>query len=219
MKRRLNFITLLLALAFGLCLVSTLYQSVADFRAGWNSKQHADDGQNKKECESVPETNLQLWLNLVPTNHFPSTDSIYNVKSATWIPAEIQQVRVEIAERRMPMLVLVPVAILLVATGILIFVCFLKLVWSVNASVIFDRSNVKRLRYIGLGFVILFLEHTIESFYFLKVAEELVEIPGYALSAGDVMNAGSLILGMVSFLFAEIFSIGLRLREEQELTI
>lgn len=214
MKRRLNFITLLIAFAFG------LYTSFAIYRTFMESVtvgMSVDSENNTQQSGSSKQknNNLLLFLDLVPENQ----DSVYNARTSTWLPAKIEKMTVEIKERKMPLLVVLPVGIIGLACMILIMVCFFKLVISVNKSVIFDRKNVRRLRYIGTGFLLLFLMNIGAGYYFLEMAKDLVQVPGYKISPGEVLEAKDLVMGLVAFFFAEIFAIGIRLREEQELTI
>lgn len=214
MKRRLNFITLLIAFAFGLYTSITLYRT---FVESMTSGLSTDRKENVEQESSGKQDNdnLLLFLDLVPENQ----DSVYNEKSSSWIPAKIEKMSVEIKEREMPLAVIVPVGIIGIACMILIMVCFFKLVISVNKSVIFDRKNVKRLRYIGVGFLLIYLMNIGGGYYFLEMAKELVEVPGYKITPGEVLDAENLVMGLVAFFIAEIFAIGIRLREEQELTI
>ena len=44
-------------------------------------------------------------------------------------------------------------------------------------------------------------------------------LKGYSMDLSELLSITTLVLGIISFIIAEVFAIGLRLQEEQELTI
>jgi hypothetical protein len=44
-------------------------------------------------------------------------------------------------------------------------------------------------------------------------------LKGYSMHLSELLSITTLVLGIISFIIAEVFAIGLRLQEEQELTI
>lgn len=49
--------------------------------------------------------------------------------------------------------------------------------------------------------------------------EKVFSVTGYSLSMADMVHITSLVLGISALIVAEVFAIGLKMKEEQELTI
>jgi len=95
---------------------------------------------------------------------------------------------------------------------------FLRIIFAVNKSVIFEWINVRRLRRMGIGFISIFVFNTIMILVHKHTVLQLIEIENYKI-INSPLEGSILMFGVVSFLVAEIFAVGLKLREEQELTI
>ena len=218
MKKRLNLLTIVLAVAFGIHSLSflgeNLYDFVVDFKAGMESS-------TSLRTETGVSTR-PLSLRIYPESQSILTDSIYNAKTQTWMPSRISGTTVTVEETKSSMLntaisslLVIPLLIL----SIVAIVCFIKVILAVNKSIIFDKVNVRRLRIMGLSFVIIFLLAFILDYYYLQLIRSMVEIPYYRIGGAYIYSAFSLILGILSFIVGEIFAIGLRLKEENEFTI
>ncbi|MDH6535487.1 DUF2975 domain-containing protein [Parabacteroides sp. 52] len=214
MKKRFNLITLLIICAFGLHLTAFFVEEFGD------SKDSFMRGY-KEGVTGVVDTDL-YYLTLVPTDYAQMTDSVYNQKSESWLPARTMETVVlapASLSRPLNMFWVFLGVLLLIAAFFLIVVCFIKLILAVNKSIIFEWVNVTRLREIGGGFITLFIVNVCIEYFYYQQAMEAIQIPDYVISNGSIIKASTLILGLVSFLVAEIFSVGLKLKEEQDLTI
>ena len=213
MKKRLNLITLLIGVA--MCIILGYSETVTSFMEGFR------DGMNTADRIKAGENVEVFLLNLEPAVGLAKPLSLLNVKSGELLPARMRSVIVELTttEKSGWSRVWPYCFTLLFFTGIIM--CTFNLVTfirAVNKSVIFEWINVKRLRRIGVGFLILFVINCLQdfnSYYFLKKSVELVD---YKIK-NPFNEGGILLFGMIAFLIAEVFAVGLRLREEQELTI
>jgi len=70
----------------------------------------------------------------------------------------------------------------------------------------------------AIGFILLFIAEAMNSIYDSYIASSLIKISDYSIIMGS-FNTSYLVISMVTFILAEIFAVGLRLKEEQELTI
>lgn len=219
MKRRLNVITLLLVLAFGLHIIGSLTEEWGDHKSSF--LEGYEEGREKALANNLNDRNETFYLTLIPNDYSIMTDSVYNEKTQSWLPARTVQTVVSAPAKDQPFikLIIIPCALFMLAAFILIVICFIKLIIAVNKSIIFEWVNVTRLRRMGLGFIVLFVINVLLGFYYYNLSVEALEIAGYHISKSDVFTATTLILGLASFLIAEIFSVGLRLKEEQDLTI
>jgi hypothetical protein len=133
------------------------------------------------------------------------------------MPVDVEKISMEIEEIRYSLYYMIPFTLLLFVLMIVACVQFCKLIMSVAKSKIFEWSNVRRLRYIGGTLIALFLFEFILGIPFWLKAKDYVSFSNYRLDPES--DALFLILGLFFLLIAEIFAKGLRLQEEQELTI
>ena len=218
MKKRLNFITLLIGIAIGIIVmnsegVSLMKLSFAEgVREGKNSaNEFFETGKTKNKI-------MVLYLEPI-ANNLPST--LLNKKSGDLIPASINLTMVKVpmdTEQGVNMLWEILCAVISFSSIIMIIYNFIRIIIAVNKSVIFEWINVKRLRRIGIGFLIIFIANAIMIYDQNSVASEILEIENYNIINSSI-DGIILFIGMISFLVAEIFAMGLRLKEEQELTI
>ena len=215
MKKRLNFITALIGVALGIMLMNhTQIAFVDGFKEGLNSSK-------ENEVSLHIETTDLFTLELKPAAELAKPTPLLNVKSGEWMPARIRTVTVEMPPSKKSgwMMVWTFVCAVLFITGVVMCVYnFLKIIFAVNKSVIFEWINVKRLRRIGIGFLIMFIANLFLMLTNYILASKVIELADYTIKR-TVFEGDLLLLGMTSFLIAEVFAVGLRLREEQELTI
>lgn len=220
MKRRLNILTLLILVAFGLHIVLNMYFNVESFSQGYEAGY--EEARNLKGQSEKPHV-IHREINLVKVEHMGvQTDSLYNSISGVWMPTQIKTVTVELADNKMitgEMLWLIPISFALIFASICFVVFFLKLIIAVNASKVFVPENISRLRRLGIIFVSMGILLCLGNYVDYYSSCLLVDIPGYHFSMEDVFDFSYFIYALIAFLAAEIFAIGLRLQEEQELTI
>jgi hypothetical protein len=224
MNKKLIILSCLIIVAFGLQTAFTGYElmngSNDDFNDGYN------DGYNNAYNNGY-KIGQKVGSKLAPYIMFPAkftpgiatsdTLMVYNDKAGARIPVKVAKVSVEMKEIPFPVYYMIPVVLSLPVLIIIACVQFWKLIVSVARSRIFVWSNVKRLRYIGGVLIALFLFEFITGMIFLLRVGEYISLPGYHLDSE--INAVLLISGLFFLLIAEIFAKGLRLKEEQELTI
>ena len=90
---------------------------------------------------------------------------------------------------------------------------------SINKSDIFNWKNVRRLRRLGILLIIGFVCTFLLAFLSFHNVEKVFSVTGYSLSMADMVHITSLVLGISALIVAEVFAIGLKMKEEQELTI
>ena len=214
MKRRLNIITFIfIGIIICASLTNVYLKSDHLFKSTEESTGH----------RSRAETGKSFPLRLDPEKHF-APDSLYNEKTGEWMPARIKEVIVythKDDKGSSPLLdnAMHIIFILIAFSGcVMIIYNFIKIIVSVNKSVIFAWINVRRLRRIGLGFIIVFIADAIISIYGSNVIEGMISLSDYSIIK-ETFSIRVLIDGMTAFIAAEIIAVGLRLKEEQDLTI
>ncbi|MDL2243925.1 DUF2975 domain-containing protein [Parabacteroides sp. OttesenSCG-928-J18] len=208
MKKRLLLITFVIIFAFGAQSGFLGTSFVRGFMDGWNS------------YEEVPMEHVMfLDIHLTPEVSGSTVGELINEKTGEVMPANIRSATVNVAPDTPFQTYQTISAFLLVGAIILIAVYFLKIIIAVNRSVVFDWINVKRIRNMGIGLLVVFVLDFGNFIYSKILVDQLIEIEGYRTIGNESFSFLYFILGLSAFLIAEVFAIGLRLREEQELTI
>lgn len=99
------------------------------------------------------------------------------------------------------------------------FVSFVLFVRNVNKNRIFMRGNLRLLRVMGWCLVGAGIIATADGCYDTYLAQQVFSLDGYNVDYGSAANLSGIIFGLFSLVMAEAFAIGLRMKEDQELTI
>lgn len=212
MKRRLNILCLLICVAVVASIINYLRMEGDD--AVWG----AQKSRGMLE-EGYPRNDVFLFLSPDTIGYY--SDSVYNVATGTWLPLQYRQVVVQTDEHPVSIWVNLGIwfSVPLIALSVLIqIITFIKLIRAINKSVIFEWSNVVKLRTIGVSMLISFALFALFA-YLHTYSMAPIEIQGYTVTGEDIWQFMWLIPGLSVLLVAEIFAIGLRMKEEQELTI
>ena len=214
MKKKLNLITLFIGIAFGIGIMTS--EEIEGFKEGFR------EGQTSAMDSWGVGTEKSFSLTLAPVEKYTMPDKLLNKKNGELEQVRIREVLVRTSVDKkanaLEVLWMFPCSIIMLTGFFMVVFNFLKIVFAVNKSIIFEWINIRRLRRVGIGFVLMFIIDGIVSTIQKSAALELIELEGY-----EIVNFSYegilLLLGMVSFLFAEILAAGLRLKEEQDLTI
>ena len=218
MKKRLNFITLLIVVAIGIIIMDSEVVSLMKAAILDGIHEGQENGSEIKESGRVSNKTLILSLESID-NAMPS--ELLNKKNGNTMPARINRAMVKVPMETVTGLNLFwefILAFFSFAGIIMIIYNFIRIIIAVNKSVIFEWINVKRLRRIGIGFLIMFIITAFLAVSQNSTVLEVVDIENYKI-INSLYDGIVLMLGMISFLVAEIFAVGLKLREEQDLTI
>ena len=217
MKRRLNILCVLVMLVLGYSVFeSTIYLGSAMIdgaRAGYNDAKNG--GQLRRDVSGMKAVVLfsDDFANL--------KDSVFNEKSGAFVPVGYSQLAVNVETEPNIWLKLISTlsSLLYLVISIVAVVLFVKFIISINRSCIFEWVNVRRLRWMGAALVLSFICSTVPfatAFYELS---GVFQVPGYSLTIYGAISSLTLVLGLMSLIVAEVFAIGLRMKEEQDLTI
>ena len=213
MKKKLNFIVLLIGIAIGVGIMTS--EEIADFKESFMEGQTA-------AYDGWVGTEKSFYLSLAPVVSYTMPDKLLNKKSGELDQVRIREaiVRTSVDKRAKAIeeLWMFPCVIIALTGFFMVVFNFLLVVFAVNKSVIFEWINIKRLRRVGIGFIVMFIIDAIVSVIQKNEALGLIEFENYEIV--NFSYEGSLLIcGMVFFFFAEVFAVGLRLKEEQDLTI
>lgn len=224
MKKRLNLLCIIVMLALGYSLLESGYYFLAGLNMGVNA---AQSGAARHEMAYYQELANMKPVTVMP-NFFstPSDgsfflDSVYNVKTGKHVPAAYLQLIVSVdthgAKGDLPLNS--ALSFLLLILHLCAFYFFIRLIVSINRSDIFSWRNVRRLRLLGVMLVLAFGCALLRAYLTRKGIEETFGMNGYELSPLMMVQSTTLLLGLCSLIVGEVFAIGLKMKEEQELTI
>lgn len=218
MKRRLNILCLLVMLVLGYSVFQSVYYVGSAFISGAEMGFEQAKNQDKRKIEEI---SRMRPIALFPDNLTDLKDSVYNEKSGTFVPAVYGTLAVSVKTEPNACLKLVTLlgTFLDLFVSIAAVVLFLRFVISINRSCIFEWPNVRRLRWLGAALILSFIGSSVPACVAVYEYSGVFNIPGYSLTTYGLVSTLTLVLGLMSLIVAEVFAIGLRMKEEQDLTI
>jgi hypothetical protein len=225
MKKKLNILCIIALIFIAIPIAYSVFNSgtvlVNLFQAGKEDAQRAgksavDMLQAKKRSEAID--NLHS-VSFRPNLSF--SDSVTNAKTGKRIPAIITEAAVSVkAGNNAVKLTDEIISVVLLVICIYIIFQFIKFIIDINHDIIFDRRSVRRLRKIGFSCLIMALLSCAVTIMDVYPVTEVFGLKGSDLLLIDWTSfSDDFIDGLLCLIFAEIFAIGLKLKEEQELTI
>ena len=211
MKRRLNILCAIVLLVMGWSVGISVYYMGLGMTKGVQmgmdaAREKLEDG-NSAQLERV--SNLRTVY------------SVRNEKTGRYVPMAYTNLMVsvpvetpawqKVASTLMGLLVLV--------ANVWALVLFIRLVVSVNRSDIFNWRNVRRLRRLGVLLIVGFVCVLLPEYLSLCSLREAFALESYDLILSDSVKITNLLLGLIALIVAEVFAIGLKMKEEQDLTI
>lgn len=168
-------------------------------------------------------------MNLKVVNLIPSSmesfdffrDSVYNEKSRSYVPAAYSSLMVSVDSHDSVRKVVAKYLLIYLHLGFSLWavVLFIRLIISINKSDIFNWRNVRRLRRLGMALVVSFCCTFASSYLDFIGIDTVFSLHGYELSLSELVSTTTLVLGLCSLIVGEVFAIGLKMKEEQDLTI
>ena len=148
-------------------------------------------------------------------------DSVYNVKSGEFVPVAHGLLMVGMkTPKSLGVRVLAGVLTWVSLVAIIwALVLFVRIIVAINRSDIFNWLNVRRLRRLGLLLIIDFGCTCLSAYLTLCSLRQVFGLEHYELELPDTVSSTTLMLGLVTLIVAEVFAIGLKMKEEQDLTI
>ena len=217
MKNRLNILCLLVMLVLGYSVIQSAYLYGSGFVTGIKAGEEM-----RKTNPAILNQMMHLKVvNLAPTSPNIFTDSVYNEKSGSYVPVIYSELGVSV-KTELEKLQLVANSLLQILNTIIIVtivVMLVKLLISINKSNIFNWKNVSRLRWVGVLLIISFCCNAIPQYLSNYMTAGAFSLEGYEVHIFGAVSLINLVLGFVGLIVGEVFAIGLRMQEEQELTI
>lgn len=157
------------------------------------------------------------------SNYFP--DTLLNSRTQELIPARQEEMQLfyQYKEGRSLWAGLFEVLLILTAFPILyllilIPVQFYKLIYSLYRNNVFNTLNVKRIKKIGIYYIIVYGYRLLFQQYYYHSAKSLIDLEKYTIARPEYINS-LLLIGLVALIIATVMKRALDIKEEQELTI
>lgn len=218
MKRRLNILSTLVFIVLGLSLYTTGYQFGTGMKAGMTLVEKQYEELDMHE-DSMFVGNFRI-VNIVPTVALLKPDTVINAQTGEKVPAMYKQMAVRVGKdvNYSYLIISSSCSLLNIVLTISALVIFIQLILSINKSRIFEWKNVRRLRWLGSLLIVSFICCLIPKTVNYWGLKEIFAIDKYIV-APFALQMTDLLLGLGCLIVAETFAIGLKMKEEQELTI
>ncbi|WP_455665990.1 DUF2975 domain-containing protein [Phocaeicola sp.] len=215
MKKKLNLlcvcviIGLLLSTSTVVSIMASAFTSA--FKAGYESVESGKD---------IKISDYKMICTL-PTNLLEKTGSVTNVKTGEQVPIMpvISLVEAHSEGSTLPTTINRTISLISFIASIFCLLQFFYLIRNINRGDIFSWKNVKYLRKLGWTLIFLFICSMGNTILGNYEASQVLQLNGCEYSYMFAFSDSSFILGFTALLVAEVFAIGLRLKEEQDLTI
>lgn len=220
MKRKFNLycVLMLIAIVGGLTLdlVTGMDMAVDAFMDGWNSVPNCDEQQSDQ-----PTMISYAALRAVDNGHYGY--AIPNRKTNRMEPMQLTGIKFKTAQKD-PLNSWTNLSIgvcswIFVIAIVMFWFHFIKLILAVNRGMAFDRPVERRLRFIGWLLIVMYAAEWGMELLFYRANGGMIDVPGYEVVMDDHPSLMLLLTGIGMLLVSQIFAIGRRMKEEQELTI
>lgn len=211
MKKRLNLLCAFVLLTIAFSTFMSVGVLIEGIKQGYQSAMSG---------KPVTGYNYQM-LCTMPTDLNQTTATLFNAKDSTQLAMKPIVAIVNLPEGTEEEYAWATPLISFLSLGVSLYalVQFIRLVRNVNRNDIFSWRNVSFLRRVGGALLAMFACECITLWISNHAAAQVLELVGCRISYAMALNTSLLLLGFVSLLMAEIFAIGLKMKEEQELTI
>lgn len=176
----------------------------ADFRRGWNS---ADNSRELKF--STVDISIKAEKTI-------AVDSLFNSVIQQNVPCRMSSLETEIQPSFINKLILM-LAFPLVLFALYGFYCMIRVVISVSRGKVFTRENVNRMHLFVYSIILLGICMETYEYLLHKDAVSQIQFSGYELTSYALTF--SWFSYLILALFTEIFAVGVKMKEEQDLTI
>lgn len=228
MKKKLNLLCIIVMLVLSYPLLETCYYFYAGLKAGVEAGYGACSDVTEEE-RIVRMMEAQKAAHICPVSVMPSDlsfngllqDSVFNARTGEYVSACHTGLMVSVDTKNGLLQSCISFLLSLVTLSMCIWaiVLFVKLILAINKYDIFSWKNVRRLRRLGLALVICFGSEVLTVYLSYRSLARVFALEGYDFCLTDNIRITTLVLGLCALIAGEIFAIGLKMKEEQELTI
>ncbi|NDV82202.1 DUF2975 domain-containing protein [Bacteroides sp. 51] len=229
MKNRLNILCFLVVLVLGYSISESIYQfslgvsmgARTSFEEGYEAGRKGEKPDLSKSKTQMMDVMYMKHVALTPDVYPIFNDSVLNEKTGEYVPAMYSQMLVSVKTKQSigQTLTIIIFSMINLFAVVVAVVIFILIIVSINKSKIFIWRNVYCLRWLGAMLILSFICTVVPTAVTSYALSDVFSIKGYDLHLSELVSITNLVLGLSSLIVGEIFAIGLRMKEEQELTI
>ena len=215
-KRKFNLYCILLLAAVVLSLFTAAQKFATGFSQGWSDAtihmQRSAGTANYEAYELTLQAKDPRQCELALTNTATGkTDSLRVTQAMAWVSTSQHPTEsLLLTVGKMAVIALIPLCF------IAFWVVFIRLVWAVNRGNDFGTSNTRRLRLMGWLLIGLYAS---EWIFQLMTLPPAISYEGYQVSSPMYTDPMLLVSGIGLLVVSQLFAVGQRMKEENELTI
>lgn len=220
MKRRLNILCLVVMLVLSYSVLEQGYYIFLGAKMG--AQTGLELGKKGSDIAAYKELMNLKVVNLIPSSMESFDffrDSVYNEKSRSYVPAAYSSLMVSVDSHDSVGKVVAKYLLIYLHLGFSLWavVLFIRLIISINKSDIFNWRNVRRLRIFVYALISVSLLFELQQWGIYHDLASQVQLEGYEVLPYSFKYAW--FNYMLLALFTEIFAIGVKIKEEQDLTV
>ena len=185
-----------------------------NFENGWRSfKKGYEEGARKHN--TIPDNLYPVSLEVVPIE--TAKDSIFNQAAERKVPYQVSEITTYTQPSKWITLVMIMSGLSIFAFifGFCFFICFLVQVSKRN---VFCDANVWRIRFFVYSYTAIVVSMELFAWIAGSAALAQTHIPGYQI-IDHAEESGAWLPVIMMIILAECFAIGVKMKEEQDLTI
>ena len=232
MQKKINILSTLLVIVLILGGLSTCTTRSArqQMKAGWEEgvEEGYNAGRGMSPYEKGYNTGLavkeeinmrKVGLHLIPKDYGKFTEEILNTETGDMEQMSLREVQIAYESDPEGFDWVHLVLILALVFYFLFFVSLLfRFIVSIKAGEIFDRDNERLLRWMAVLFFIWYVVDWVMVYSEYHVAKSRIALENYYISM-DRPSIYPLVIGIIFLLFAQIFAMGRKMKEEQEFMV
>lgn len=221
-KTTINILCILIICTLGISVTLPLIDMAGGFYSGFNSADLSTQTNHNKESDDIVYWGIEARINDFYEKCF-ADEALNRTNDTTTCRTVPSKVVVFIPDKQFSIGYIVGFALCMtvwVVLSILTIVALIKFIIKINKGFVFVEKNVKYLRRIAWCLLGISASQCVAG----VLQEHLISgvnatIDGAALSAYWEMPWTTVILGLMALLIAEVWDRGIKMQEEQELTI
>ena len=225
MKKRFNIIAILILFTIATSIVSLFTGSnfyemknsfSEGFKSGYNKARHPENNKNEETFF------LRIEERFDKPKTYQITNTINSKKvsfSPIYIKANVDLENIDNTTSKI-LQVLPFFALLIIFFALLAsFTAYIKFIIATNKNQLFNNKNMRYLNILGWSLIIVFIFTAIHSASYNYTISTMVHFDELKIINMEPINYYLLILGLTSLLIRQFIGIGIKMKEEQELTI
>lgn len=213
MNKKIRVYCLILAIIYVFVVMYTAFMEISSFKAGF-----------KEGITDVPREILHV--NMIPkSGGYSFPDKLTDITGKQDIRMEVRSAKVMVLNpAKLPTAIFLGYYVVLfsafVLLGCTVWLPFLffKIIRAASKGNFLDIKVISRIRKIGIILIFFYFMDVMAYMIYTLKAQYLMDLENYKFFV-DFSGFGTLILGVVTLLLAEILSVTLKMKEEQDLTI